>query len=111
MSLLLLLQLQQSVNAFSLHPARCTAATLQQPGELSSTALGAVPPKKAPVTSKNNNKNTMKNAKATTTTTSNGPTAKDILTWISPLNPYMLFVYPLVFIFLVDALHLGPSSR
>jgi hypothetical protein len=40
-----------------------------------------------------------------------GPTAKEILVWLSPLNPYMLFVYPLLFIFLVDALHLGPGGN
>jgi hypothetical protein len=31
--------------------------------------------------------------------------------WLSPTNPYMLFVYPILFIFAVDFFHLGPSSH
>ena len=37
--------------------------------------------------------------------------AGTVLRWLSPLNPYMLFVYPLLFIFAVDFFGLGPSSH
>jgi hypothetical protein len=34
--------------------------------------------------------------------------ATNVLTLISPLNPYMLFVYPILFIFAIDYFKLGP---
>jgi hypothetical protein len=35
--------------------------------------------------------------------------ATNILTLISPFNPYMLFVYPILFIFAIDYFKLGPQ--
>lgn len=37
--------------------------------------------------------------------------AGNILRLLSPLNPYMLFVYPIAFIFAVDFFKLGPSYQ
>lgn len=36
--------------------------------------------------------------------------ATDIGTLLSPLNPYMWFIYFFLFIFAADAFHLGPGS-
>jgi hypothetical protein len=60
----------------------------------------------------NNKKKTIATAKSSTTTTASqsGVDVGTVLRWLSPLNPYMLFVYPVLFIFLVDAFNLGPSS-
>jgi hypothetical protein len=35
--------------------------------------------------------------------------ATNVLTLISPFNPYMLFVYPILFIFAIDYFNLGPK--
>lgn len=78
-----------------------------RPATLPNTRLMAVS-KNNKITAKKNALNN-KNTKKTNDTADENTALLLALRWISPLNPYMLFVYPIAFIFLVDALDLGPK--